>query len=67
MSGSKSSYAVTQLESQGVLNPGAHIFVQEEFYQEEPTYRTSTSAPGSCGSRADADHTTGGTRDAQVQ
>ena len=33
MSGSKYSYAVTQLESQGVLNPYAHMFVQEEFYQ----------------------------------
>ena len=36
MSGSKYSYAVTQLESQGVLNPDAHMFVQEEFYQAEP-------------------------------
>ena len=29
MTGSKYSYAVTQLESQGVLNPDAHMFVQE--------------------------------------
>ena len=36
MSGSKYSYAVTQLESQGVLNPDAHMFVQDEFYQVEP-------------------------------
>jgi hypothetical protein len=36
MTGSKYSYAVTQLETQGVLNPDAHIFVQEDFYQAEP-------------------------------
>ena len=30
------SYAVTQLETQGVLNPDAHMFVQEDFYQSEP-------------------------------
>jgi hypothetical protein len=36
MSGSKYSYAVTQLESQGFLNPDAHMFVQEDFYQAEP-------------------------------
>ena len=36
MTGSKYSYAVTQLESQGVLNPDAHMFVQEDFYQAEP-------------------------------
>jgi hypothetical protein len=36
MSGSKYSYAVTQLESQGVLNPDACMFVQEDFYQAEP-------------------------------
>jgi hypothetical protein len=36
MSGSKYSYAVTQLESQGVLNHDAHMFVQEDFYQSEP-------------------------------
>ena len=24
------------MESQGVLNPDAHMFVQEEFYQAEP-------------------------------
>jgi hypothetical protein len=27
---------VTQLESQGLLNPDAHMFVQEDFYQAEP-------------------------------
>ena len=36
MSGSKYSYAVTHLESKGVLNQDAHIFVQEEFYQADP-------------------------------
>jgi hypothetical protein len=36
MTGSKYSYAVTQLETQGVLNPDAHMFVQEGFYEVEP-------------------------------
>jgi hypothetical protein len=36
ISGSNYSYAVTQLESQGVLNPDAHMCVQEDFYQAEP-------------------------------
>jgi hypothetical protein len=36
MIGSKYSYAVTQLETQGVLNIDAHMFVQEDFYQAEP-------------------------------
>jgi hypothetical protein len=36
MTGSKYSYVVTQLETQGVLNPDAHMFVQEDFYQAEP-------------------------------
>jgi hypothetical protein len=35
LSGSKYSYAVTQLESQGVLNPDSHMFLQEDFYQAE--------------------------------
>jgi hypothetical protein len=35
MSGSKYYYAVTQLESQGVLNPDPLMFVQEYFYQSE--------------------------------
>jgi hypothetical protein len=35
MAGSKYSYSVTKLESQGVLNPDAHMFVQEYFYQAE--------------------------------
>ena len=35
MQGSKYSYAVTQLEFQGVLNPDAHMFVQDDFYQHE--------------------------------
>jgi hypothetical protein len=38
MTGSKYSYAVTQLESQGVLNPDAHMSVQEDFYQAEPEF-----------------------------
>jgi hypothetical protein len=33
---SKYLYAVTQLESQGVLNPDAHMFTQDDFYQAEP-------------------------------
>jgi hypothetical protein len=36
ITGSKYSHAVTQLETQGVLNPDAHMFVQEDFYQAEP-------------------------------
>ena len=36
MSGPKYSYSVTELESQGVLNPYANMFVQEEFYQADP-------------------------------
>ncbi len=35
MSGSKYSYAVTQLES-GALNPDAHMFMMNDFYQSEP-------------------------------
>jgi hypothetical protein len=34
--GSKYYYAVTQLETQGVINPDAHLFVQDDFYQAEP-------------------------------
>jgi hypothetical protein len=37
MTGSKYFYAVTQLESQGVLNPDAHMFVQEAFIKPSPT------------------------------
>jgi hypothetical protein len=36
MTVSKYSYAVTQLDTQGLLNPDAHMFVQEDFYQAEP-------------------------------
>jgi hypothetical protein len=36
MLGSKYYYAVTQLESQGVLNPDAHMFVQDYLYQADP-------------------------------
>jgi hypothetical protein len=35
MVGTRYSYAVMQLEN-GVLNPDAHMFVQEDFYQAEP-------------------------------
>jgi hypothetical protein len=33
--GSKYSYAVTQLEIQGIINPDSHMFLQEYFYQAE--------------------------------
>jgi hypothetical protein len=36
LSVSKYSYAVTQLEIQGVLNPDLHMFVQDDFYQAKP-------------------------------
>jgi hypothetical protein len=36
MTGSKYAYAVTKMDSQGVLNPDGHMFVQEEFYKAEP-------------------------------
>ena len=36
VTGSKHSYAVTQLESLGVLHPDAHMFVQDDFYQSDP-------------------------------
>jgi hypothetical protein len=36
MMGSKYSYAVTQPESQWVLYPDAHMFVQDNFYQAKP-------------------------------
>jgi hypothetical protein len=36
MTGSRYGYAVTQLETQGVLHPDAHMFMQEDFYQSEP-------------------------------
>jgi hypothetical protein len=36
MTGSKYSYAVTQLETHGVLHPVSHMFVQEDFYQSDP-------------------------------
>jgi hypothetical protein len=36
MTGSKYSYALTQFEIQGFLNPDAHMFVKENFYQAEP-------------------------------
>jgi hypothetical protein len=37
MTGSKYSYAVTHMESQIVLNPDVHTFVQEDFHQAKPT------------------------------
>jgi hypothetical protein len=36
MRGLKYSYAVTQLETRGVLHPDSHMFVQEDFYQSDP-------------------------------
>jgi hypothetical protein len=36
MTGSKYLYAVTKMDSQGVINPDAHMFLQEDFYQSEP-------------------------------
>jgi hypothetical protein len=35
MTGSKYSYTVAQLESQGVIYPDAHTFVQDDLYQAE--------------------------------
>jgi hypothetical protein len=37
MTGSKYSYAVNQLETQEVLNPDAHMFVQDDFIKSSPT------------------------------
>jgi hypothetical protein len=34
--GSKYSYAVTQLESHGVLHPDAQMLIQDDFYQSNP-------------------------------
>jgi hypothetical protein len=36
LSGTKYSYAVTQLESLRVLHPDAHMFTQDDFYQSDP-------------------------------
>ena len=36
MSGTKYDYAVSQLADQGVINPDAHMFFQQDFYQYEP-------------------------------
>ena len=36
MIGKRYEYIMTQLWIQGVLNPDAHIFAQEDFYQDEP-------------------------------
>jgi hypothetical protein len=36
MTGLKYSYAITQLETHGVLHPDSHMFVQEDFYQSDP-------------------------------
>ena len=36
MTGKMYEYAMTQLDSQGVLHPDAHMFAQEYFYQAEP-------------------------------
>ena len=36
MIGKSYEYAMTQLKSQGVIHPDAHMFLQEYFYQSEP-------------------------------
>ena len=36
MTGSKYSYAITQLETYGVLHPDSRMFIQEDFYQSDP-------------------------------
>ena len=36
MIGKTYDYAMTQLESQGVLHPDVNMFAQEDFYQAEP-------------------------------
>jgi hypothetical protein len=36
MTGSKHSYAITQLMTHGVLHPDSHMFIQEDFYQSDP-------------------------------
>ena len=36
MSGSKYYYAVTQFETRCVLNPDAHMFAMDDFYQSDP-------------------------------
>jgi hypothetical protein len=36
MSGSRYSYAVTQLATENVMHPDAHMFLQDDFYQSEP-------------------------------
>ena len=36
MSGPKYSYAVTHLESQGLINADAHMFLQKDFYEVKP-------------------------------
>jgi hypothetical protein len=36
MSAPKYSYATTQLQNEEVLNPDAHMFLQNDFYQAEP-------------------------------
>jgi hypothetical protein len=59
MTGSKYSYAVTQMETQGLLNPDTHIFVQDDFYQAEPnvvatimTQLSLKSGMNECGDQA---------------
>jgi hypothetical protein len=36
MTGLEYSYAVTQLETHGVLHLDSHMFIQEDFYQSDP-------------------------------
>jgi hypothetical protein len=45
MSGSRYSYAVTQLESEGVLNPDAHMSIQQDFYEADPDVVAAVMTP----------------------
>ena len=38
ITGKRYEYSMTQIYSQEVLNPDAHIFAQEDFYQLEPKF-----------------------------
>jgi hypothetical protein len=39
---------VAQLENEGLLNPDAHLFVQEEFQQSEPDVGAAIMTQLSC-------------------
>ena len=36
MTGKSYYYAMTQIDIQGVIHPGAHMFAQKDFYQSRP-------------------------------